>query len=98
MRGRLAKYAEIIHRGDDPPAEQVVPDAIDDDPADERVNPRIGDLPGQFEPAAAWTRQRSSAECLEKSPRHSFAEVLGVAPNENALIDGAAVEHGGGEV
>ena len=51
MTRRLAKFAEIAGRGDQPAAEIVLPNAIDDDPRRQRVF-RVGEPPGQRGAAA----------------------------------------------
>ncbi len=48
VRRRLAEDAEVIDRGHDAPAEQVVPEPVDDHARDERVAGRVGHLARQF--------------------------------------------------
>ena len=52
MRGPLAACPEVVARGHEPPAEMVLPDAIDHDPRGERIL-GTGDPARQLEPAAA---------------------------------------------
>ena len=68
MRGRAAASAEVAGRRDQRLAEMVHPDAVDDDPAGERIVGR-GDRPGEIEPAAAvgkrqrWSPARTRRNC-----------------------------------
>src|SRR5438874_11450319 len=96
MRWRFAEHAEIIDRGDDPPAKQVMPDSVDDHPRDQRVLCRIGDLAGEFESAAAGAGHRRAAKRFEEPPRHALARVVRGAADEKMFVQGAAVERGWG--
>ena len=98
MRWRFAEHAEIIDRGDDPPADQVMPDSVHDHPRDQRVLCRIGDLAGEFESATAGAGERRAAKRFEEPPRDTVAEILRVAADENRFVPRAAIEHGRSEV
>ena len=88
--GRPAPGAEVVGRGDQPPAEVVLPDPVDHDPGGQGVR-RVDQPAGQLQPAALLGRdalgQPLAAEDLEEAPGDHLAGAGGVAlPEEWRVV------------
>ena len=89
--GRLAPRAEVAGRGDDPPAEVVLPDPIDQHPGRQRVRLRVSQ-PVRRAPAARSRRHGRpvlAPQDGQEPPRDLGPQVLGVAPALEAGVAGA---------
>src|ERR1043166_5959106 len=98
MRRQFAEDAEVVHGADDAATEQMMPDAVDIDPRDERCHGRVGHLLGEFEPAAAGLDVEFIWSCkrLKEAAWHDRPERLWIAAREYVFIDAVAVLHGRG--
>ena len=87
MRRPLAKLAEVAGSGHEPPAEMLLPDAVDHHSRREGVFGRRDGL-GQRQPPAAVAEflPRLFAEHLQESRRRHLAQVLGIAPDCYAYL------------
>ena len=89
MAGFLAHGAEVVGRLDDPFAEMVLPDPVDQHARQERVGRGIDHPPGQLEPAAAAgspADESEPAQDLQEPPRDDLAEVFVTAPDVDPLV------------
>ena len=75
-----------------PLAEVMLPEPVDDHPRDQRVG-RIGQLPGEFEPAASTRGERRLAKRLQEPAWCFNSQDLVTAPDEDAFVDTRAVPH-----
>ena len=87
VRGRGAAGAEVAGGRDQRLAEVVHPDAVDDDPAGQRVVGG-GDGPGQVEPSAAVGegRRMVAGQDAEELAGHALARLGGIAADEDARV------------
>jgi hypothetical protein len=97
MRRPLAEDAEVIDAGDEAAAEEVMPNAVDEDARGERIR-RISDFLGEFQTAARLRRKvlLRSGDGFQKSMRNRFSGCSAVAADEEQFVGGIAVEHGEG--
>ena len=93
--GRLAQGAEVVDGGDDAPAEEVVPDAVDHDAGGEGVG-GVDDPFGQFEAGRLRIVDCGlRIEGFEEAAGGEGGRGFGVAADEDVFVGGVAV--GGGE-
>src|SRR5262245_12031115 len=94
MRRRLSEYAKIIDAWRDSATHQMLPDAVDDHAADQRIG-GSRQLARQLKSAAADSRllppDSRPLHRLRYLPGHHGANRLVVAPNQEVLIDGRAI-------
>ena len=92
MRRRRTELAEIVGGGDQAAAEDVVPEAVDDDPRGQRVGLQIGDPLRQLQAAAAGGPERRRVEGVEKAARHRIGGLLVVAADEQRGVPGVGLD------
>ena len=100
VRRGLAPRAEVAGRGDDAPAEVVLPDAIDQHPGRQRVRLRVGQPGGELPPPAPRRHGRPvlAPQDGQEPPRDLGPQVLGVAPALEAGVAGVVgFGHGVGQ-
>ena len=97
MGRRLAQHAEIIDRRHDPPAEQMLPNAIDHHPRHQRIvrgRPSARPIPSRPLPVLDSIR----CGCRQSLPRTAAAPispgVLWIAAHQQRLVDAVAIQHG----
>src|SRR5579884_2367391 len=91
----VADNAEIVRGRNDAATEQVMPNAVDQDARQKRIDRGIDHLSRQFQASAAvpcsqWSR---AGERFQKSTRHRRPARLVRSANEHILILWAAVDH-----
>lgn len=95
VRGPGTGDAEVVGRGDQAPAEQVHPHAVDGHARRERVG-GVGDPAGQFPPAAGLRVDRGRAADLhgrQEAAGNAVAEVLEVALDLDPHVSGLGLHH-----
>src|SRR5881396_288156 len=92
MRGPLALVTEVVGRANDSLAEMVLPQAVHENPSNERVR-RIGDGLRQFEAAAAGVAKGRPVKRGQERSRRLDARRLVVAADEDMLVAAGAVAH-----
>ena len=94
--GSIAEGAEVVDGRDEPPAEEVVPDAVHRHARRQRVG-RIGDPPGEFQPPAADGRGRR-LPVARQGPDHPAGDdrpdILRVPAEGDRLVLGRPLRHG----
>ena len=95
VRGFAAKAAEIVGGGDDAAAEDMVPEAVDDNAGGERVV-GAGDAVGKFEAAAVLSLVRSWVDGIEEVARDEVGGLFVVAADEERVVGGVSLDDAGG--
>jgi len=95
MRRRLPHHSKIVRRTNQPRAQVMMPQSIDDHARHQGTVGR-DHLHGKLQSSApgCWCVVGAAAQHFEKSPRHFLAKRLVIATNKHAFVFGGAVSHG----
>ena len=103
VSGEVAEFAEVVGGGDEAAAEDVMPEAVDDDAGGEGIARHVGHVSGEFEPAALGGVEGGWIEGVEEAAGDEGGGLFVIATDKEGGVlgvgfDDAGDAGGGGEL